>query len=315
MSQRVEWTRGVATLVLASLGALAVAPAARAVDGVIEISQERILAGGVTPGDAPGYPLTIAAPGSYRFTGHLTPVGVAGAAPSIEIVAPARDVAIDLNGFSLDGGGSCTAGATGASCALSGLPNGIVSSTGAQLSIRNGAIRGLRAAIVISSAAAVTLEDLLLTEHTNSGVFVEDGIPATIRRVVASVIAGRGIDAVSAAVIDCIADHCQQTGIRAFEVSGSRASANTSAGITLSAGGLATNVTARGNSIGVQALAGSSVVSSVLRDNTSVGISAAADATYAGCTLTGNNGGGNLTQVSGGTALGANFCGTDTTCP
>jgi len=315
MFRRAEWKPGAATWALALVCALALAPAARAVDGVIEISQERILAGGVTQGDAPGYPLTIAASGSYRFTGHLTAVGVAGAAPSIEIVAPARDVAIDLNGFSLDGGGACTAGTTGASCTLSGLANGIVSSTGAQVSIRNGAIRGLRAAIVIESAAAVTLEDLLLTEHTNSGVFVEDGIPATIRRVVASVIAGRGIDAVSAAVIDCIADHNQLTGIRGLEISGSRASANASAGVTVSAGGRVVNSTIRGNSVGVQAQAGSSVVSSVMRDNTSVGLSAPVDATYAGCTLTGNNGGGNLTQVSGGTALGPSFCGTDTTCP
>lgn len=315
MSDRTKGMRGAAAMALAAAGGLALAPAAHAVDGVIEISQERILAGGVTPGDAPGYPLTIAASGSYRFTGNLSATQVAGAAPSIEIVAPARDVAIDLNGFTLDGGGSCAAGATGATCTFLGLANGIVSSTSAQVAIRNGAIRGLRSAVVISSAAAVTLEDLLLTEHTNSGVFVEDGIPATIRRVVASVTAGRGIDAVSAAVIDCIADHNQLTGIRGLEVSGSRASANASAGITVSAGGLVTNSTARGNSTGVQALAGSSVASSTLRDNAGVGIGAAADATYSGCTLTGNNGGGNLPQVSGGTALGANFCGTDTTCP
>jgi hypothetical protein len=42
-----------------------------AVDGVIEINQSRALAGGVTPGDAPGFPVTISARGSYRLTGNL----------------------------------------------------------------------------------------------------------------------------------------------------------------------------------------------------------------------------------------------------
>jgi hypothetical protein len=45
---------------------------AHAVDGVIAINQARALAGGVTPGDAPGFPVIINAPGSYRLTGDLT---------------------------------------------------------------------------------------------------------------------------------------------------------------------------------------------------------------------------------------------------
>jgi hypothetical protein len=38
------------------------------------------------------------------------------------------------------------------------------------------------------------------------------------------------------------------------------------------------------------------------------------DSGYANNTLTGNNGGAEV-QVSGGTSLGHNLCGTDTTCP
>ena len=37
-----------------------------AVDGVILIDQNKALAGNVTPGDTPGFPVTISLPGSYR---------------------------------------------------------------------------------------------------------------------------------------------------------------------------------------------------------------------------------------------------------
>jgi hypothetical protein len=43
-----------------------------AADGVVLIDQNRALAGGVTPGDAPGFPVTISQHGSYRLSGNLT---------------------------------------------------------------------------------------------------------------------------------------------------------------------------------------------------------------------------------------------------
>ena len=41
-----------------------------AVEGVIDINQARALAGGVTPGDTPGFPVTVSQSGSYRLTGE-----------------------------------------------------------------------------------------------------------------------------------------------------------------------------------------------------------------------------------------------------
>ena len=43
-----------------------------AASGPILIDQNRALAGGITPGDEPGFPVTISKPGSYRFSGNLT---------------------------------------------------------------------------------------------------------------------------------------------------------------------------------------------------------------------------------------------------
>ena len=42
-----------------------------AVDGVVEINQTRVLAGGVTASDTPGFPVTLDASGSYSLTGSL----------------------------------------------------------------------------------------------------------------------------------------------------------------------------------------------------------------------------------------------------
>lgn len=119
--------------------ALLLAAPAAAVDGVIEINQARALAGGVSPGDAAGFPVTVSQPGSYRLTGDLTaPVGLNG------ILVQAPDVTIDLNGFRVVGPG------TGA------IASGIYVSTGSDnFELRNGTIQSF----------------------TGYGIFVTGGVP------------------------------------------------------------------------------------------------------------------------------------------
>lgn len=86
---------GIAVLI----GSLICSGAAQAVDGVVLINQSRALAGNVTSGDAPGFPVTITKPGSYRLSGNLTvPAGTDG------IVIAADEVTLDLNGFLMSGG-------------------------------------------------------------------------------------------------------------------------------------------------------------------------------------------------------------------
>jgi len=73
--------------------------------GVITIDQARVEAGGVTPGDAPGFPVTISQPGSYRLAGNL-------AVPTLQtagIVITASDVTLDLGGFVIRGPLACVA--------------------------------------------------------------------------------------------------------------------------------------------------------------------------------------------------------------
>ena len=67
-----------------------------AVDGVIEINQAAATADGVTPGDTPGFPVTLSQPGSYRLTGPLSITSILG---GTAIAITTSDVALDLNGF------------------------------------------------------------------------------------------------------------------------------------------------------------------------------------------------------------------------
>src|ERR1700729_54043 len=88
-----------------------------AVDGVVLIDQNHALAGNVTPGDAPGFPITISQPGSYKLAGNLT-IGDKDTG-AIEITA--NDVTIDLGGFSITGPITCAYTQFGpAQCPLAG---------------------------------------------------------------------------------------------------------------------------------------------------------------------------------------------------
>jgi hypothetical protein len=116
---------------VAGAGALlSAAPAARAVDGVIEINDASIVASG-------GYPFGIA-PGaatSYVLTGNLAPPAPA---PALIVLAP--DTVIDLNGFTISG-----AGAGGAGVVLLGGAAGVT--------LRNGTITGFAGAGIASGGA------------------------------------------------------------------------------------------------------------------------------------------------------------------
>ena len=86
-------TRRIAMLCLAAL--IVVSQSAYA--QVVLIDRAKAMAGGVTPGDEPGFPVSITRPGSYRLTSNLrSPSAVA-----IEIAAD--NVSLNLNGFAVIG--------------------------------------------------------------------------------------------------------------------------------------------------------------------------------------------------------------------
>ncbi len=73
-------------------------------DGVVLINQAGALAGGITPGDKPGFPVAISQPGTYRLTSNL----VVDDPTKGAIVMTVNGVTLDLNGFTITGPGTGT---------------------------------------------------------------------------------------------------------------------------------------------------------------------------------------------------------------
>jgi hypothetical protein len=98
---------------LALIFACVAAPGfASAGDGVLEINQSCALVG-CFAGDTAGFPVTIAASGSYRLTSNLETT-------SNGVTVSGEGVQLDLGGFTVDGAGRCT-GTPVTSCAGGGV--------------------------------------------------------------------------------------------------------------------------------------------------------------------------------------------------
>jgi len=159
---------------------------ARAGDGVVEINHAAALAGSVTPGDAPGYPVSIAGPGSYRLTGGLTPPAGQSA-----IVMTGSFLSLDLNGFSIRGTAICS-GSPVTSCTAHG-GDGIlhVGSSDSSVAIRNGSIQGMRWG-VFANPDGMTIESVHAVGNELEGIRVSSF--ATVSRCRA---AGNGRDGIA----------------------------------------------------------------------------------------------------------------------
>lgn len=191
-----------------------------AVDGVILIDQNRALAGSVTPGDAPGFPVTLSQPGSYRLSGNLTvPAATDG------IVITANRVTLDLNGFSVAGSG------TG-----KGISNGLAGRIGT--SIRNGTVTNFQDGIFLKESGDefATSEILQIRVIGNAG----SGILASANSVISgNTAAGNGSFGITAGAASTVSDNNasrNDTGLR-LEVdtlaSRNNASQNTFAGMVV----------------------------------------------------------------------------------
>jgi hypothetical protein len=109
-----------------------------AVNGIVLIDQNRALAGNVTPGDAPGFPVTISLPGSYRLSGNLTVPD----ANTTAISTTVNNVTIDLNGFSIIGPTVCL-GSPVTSCGPIGFGVGVEGNSQLSITVINGSVRGM----------------------------------------------------------------------------------------------------------------------------------------------------------------------------
>ena len=155
---------------------------------------------GCFPGDAPGYPVEITAPGSYLVTSDLD-VNVA-AAPAdtgaIDISAPAVD--LDLGGFTLTGPVECSGSpidCTPASGTGIGI-RAVSSATGVR--IHDGAVDGFGQYGVKIDAPFAAVRALRLTNHRSTALLVT-GLSARVEEVAVAYCGGAGVffsDAASA---------------------------------------------------------------------------------------------------------------------
>ncbi len=178
---------------------------AAADDGVIELNQARALAGGVTPGDAPGFPVTLAESGSYRLTSNLTnPADVSW----IELTA--NGVSLDLGGFALLGPTTCTGvlPPTYVTCASFGSAFGILGTTAGNR-IRNGTIDGTRGGGLLLGPGAV-VEDLVVTNVIHA---IRVGFGSRVARCSVALVGGIGVQVEWGQVSDCVIRHVAGSGI------------------------------------------------------------------------------------------------------
>jgi hypothetical protein len=143
-----------------------------AVDGVILIDQSHALAGNVTPGDTPGFPVTISQPGSYRLSGNLSVPDANTTA--IEITADF--VNLDLNGFSILGPVVCTS--SPAICPAAGQGFGIHADRGSGQSgprgtrVFGGAIRGMGSTGIFITGPGSSVEKVVADSNAEGGILI-----------------------------------------------------------------------------------------------------------------------------------------------
>jgi hypothetical protein len=258
-TDRCATNRSLRLRVCAGLAAVGIAISAApvwAVDGVIQINQAKALAGAVTAGDAPGFPVTISEPGSYRLTSDLTVPNSNTNAVSIT----ADGVTLDLNGFSIAGPTTCTYSNPDVTCGgTEGTGTGVVAAT-SRVSVLNGRVRGMGSNaielgalgrvedvdVVSNGGAGITLGTAGIAQRNRvslnlgSGITAGDGARVTENRVLYN--EGSGIStAVSAAVTGNISAINDQHGIVATSdatIVGNISFVNEVTGVSVTSGGV-----------------------------------------------------------------------------
>lgn len=143
-------------LVAALVAIISVCSTAPVIAAVITITQAKANAGGVTAGDAPGFPVTLSQPGAYRLDTNLN---VPAGKPGIDVRS--QNVDIDMAGFRLYGwnaAGDTRVGTYG------------VYTTAGMGNIRGGFITGFRVAGIYIRGLGWTVEDMDIQSSGQRGV-------------------------------------------------------------------------------------------------------------------------------------------------
>ena len=211
----------IASLFLAALLSASPASAVTNQDGQVLITQAAVNAGNITPGDTPGFPVTISIGGSYRLASNLV---VTSAVNGIEVRA--NEVSIDMGGFTLVG---------------SGVGRNGIASFNRSLRVAGGNVRGFTNDGIRTIAQHLSVSDMLVTRNGRHGIFADPQGPFTDTVAFAS-IAGSKVTANTSNGIIC-GENCR--------VENSLISGNGASGVSFyGLGGLALGNTVTQNSGG-----------------------------------------------------------------
>jgi len=145
-------------------------------DGEILLTHAKALAGNVTPGDTPGYPITISIPGKFELASNLF------IAPNTFGIQVTRaNVTIDLNGFLMEG----------SNVAWYGIAGGVDGVT-----VRNGTIANFEFDGIVTTGDRWVVKDMQVVDNGRDGFSAAN--PSGRHRLHNNGIMGNGDDG-----IDC----------------------------------------------------------------------------------------------------------------
>ena len=281
--------------ILFTLICVVLATPALAVDGVLEINQTCAVQTGCFPGDAAGFPVTMATSGtSYHLTSPLVlpnenTDGITFASATV------ANVSIDLGGFEIRGPVVCS-GANPIVC-IPGSGTGAAIKAGLNvnpgISFKNGSVTGMGShAIFLGTQAHVA--NLRVSSNGGNGILAGDGSLVTDN------------------VIYKNRFHGMTTGA-GVTISRNSSSQNGQSGISTSVGSTISGNTAFSNGAdGIFADGGSTAHGNTVRGNSGFGLALNTQSAYTDNTVSGNAGG----TVSGGPVnMDGNACNGKTTCP
>jgi len=262
---------------------------AHAVDGAIEINQASALAGGVSPGDTAGFPVTLSESGSYILTGNLALADE----NSFGIWIYAPHVTIDLGGFRIFGPTTCT-GPHPMVCTPTGVGIAVISSED-NVTVRNGAVSGtgsdgIRLLGNYGRVERVSVHNVGAYGIRTAGVGNQVRDCQVRRAALGGILAGAGTLATGNVVVN-----------------------NGGNGLTVNEHSIASqNVADNSSRAGILVDRGSLVLGNMIRGNSQFGIDFVAAGGYGENVMTGPPG----VPVNGsGVQIGINVCAGNTTCP
>jgi hypothetical protein len=177
----------------------------------------------VSPGDAPGYPITLSQPGHYKLMGNLVvPANTGG------ILITASDVTLDLNGFTVSGPVKCSQNVATlvVVCGEVAIANGSIGIRVAfgvtGTTIRNGTVRGFNQS-GIRGDGSETIENVRATQNAGIGFALLGDFPvgAAVRDSVADVNGKAGFFADKALIVRSRATSNGQSGFEGIGAWGS----------------------------------------------------------------------------------------------